>query len=191
MLDMMIKGLSTLQTLEYRAMKLLHSSTDVPYALARAFGAYVVEEAQHEIGTYQTGIDRYPPWAPLSEETMRKRQYGDHNPNEEPLLDTGAMLESLDYEPLGFAVGNTFSFVVGYKVTLDTVTNSSDGMGAYPKWHEEEYGTANMPPRPVLGPAALRAAERDDMKGQVYHIVLTHLQHPVKIYGGIAGIEGP
>lgn len=90
--------------------------------------------AKAEIGTYQDGIGGFPAWAPLAESTeAEKARLG--YPSDAPLLRTGDMRDGISHQVEG----------------LEALIGSPDQTMV---WHE--LGTSKMPPRPVMGPAALR-----------------------------------
>lgn len=93
--------------------------------------------ARDEIGTYQEAVGPFPAWASLAESTEQDKARNGY-PLNAPLERTGAMRDSIkaeDYEGVAFA--------------------GSGDEKLY--WHE--HGTPKMPPRPVMGPAAIRATE--------------------------------
>lgn len=98
------------------------------------------ESAKGAIGTYEFG------WPPLSESAIAK--HGDT-----PLLDTGALKESITHE--------VESGKLGY------VGTNSD----YAKY--QEFGTSKIPPRPFLGGAiAHKGQEAADCFAEEVHLKL-------------------
>lgn len=98
--------------------------------LADQVGREVAETAKAALGTYTFG------WPALKPETIKRKKTGDS-----PLLETGAMRDSIGYtvEPIRD----------GYLITV----GARDAKAVH-----HEFGTAKIPPRPFLAPAAARAA---------------------------------
>ncbi len=94
----------------------------------------IEETAKGEFGEYQPNVGPFPAWAELAEATKADRAHQGF-PENEPLLRTGDLQDSIEHERDGF------EGVVGSKADIML-------------YHE--LGTANMPARPVLGPAAYR-----------------------------------
>jgi HK97 gp10 family phage protein len=93
----------------------------------------IEKTAKAEIGHYQDAVGAFPAWAELADSTEeRKAQMG--YPAGAPLLATGEMKDSIGHEVEG----------------LEAVIGSTDDKMV---WHE--FGTSKMPPRPVMGPAAI------------------------------------
>ncbi|MCA3183922.1 MULTISPECIES: hypothetical protein [unclassified Cupriavidus] len=90
--------------------------------------------AKAEIGHYQPSVGPFPAWAQLQPDTETEKNRLGYKLNA-PLERTGEMRNSISH------------------VTADneSVVGSNDQKLV---WHEE--GTAKIPPRPVLGPAAIR-----------------------------------
>lgn len=106
-------------------------------------GAAVAEDARQSIGTYQQAIGPYTAWTQLAASTLynkAKSGLGKNGNPDTPLYATGAMAASIEYK-----VPNAQQAHVG-----------SDDETLI--WMEE--GTTKMPPRPVLGPAALRTVPK-------------------------------
>lgn len=92
-------------------------------------------DAKAQIGHYQPEVGAFPAWADLAPSTeAEKARMG--APADAPLLRTGALYASFSHELLGNGEG---------------VVGSTD-----PTMVFHEFGTAKMPPRPVMGPAVLR-----------------------------------
>lgn len=97
--------------------------------------AVVIEkEAKGSIGEYQEAIGPFPAWEPLADSTEAEKAAHGY-PVEAPLLRTGEMRDNISHEVDG----------------LEAAIGSTDDKMVY-----HEFGTAAIPPRPVLGPAALR-----------------------------------
>jgi phage gpG-like protein len=100
----------------------------------------VQKTAKAEFGVYQRAVGPYPAWPELAEITKRERA-AEGFPENEPLLKTGALRDSIEYK-----VGN-FEAFIGSKseIMLDhEFGRSPNAFGAV------------TPPRPVLGPAGFR-----------------------------------
>lgn len=94
--------------------------------------ARIEKTAKSEIGHYQDQTGPFPGWPQLADSTEdRKAALG--YPADAPLYATGEMQASIGHEVHG----------------LEAVIGSADEKLV---WHE--FGTAKMPARPVLGPAA-------------------------------------
>lgn len=90
--------------------------------------------AKSEFGTYQPEVGPFPDWPELAESTQEARSRAGFTPND-PLLVTGKLRDSIHHETNG----------------LEAVIGSTSDIMPY-----HEFGTASIPPRPVLGPAAFR-----------------------------------
>jgi HK97 gp10 family phage protein len=96
----------------------------------------VQETAQAKFGEYQAAVNNFSAWAELAEATktdwVRQGFSAD-----EPLLRTGELRDSISYAVKG----------------LTAVIGSTNDVMVF-----HELGTINMPPRPVLGPAAVECS---------------------------------
>lgn len=94
----------------------------------------VEESAKSQFGTYQKAAGPFPAWPALAESTQKDRAEHGFSPNE-PLLRTGELRDSISHQVQGLtaAVGSTSEVMV-----------------------YQELGTPTIPPRPVMGPAAVR-----------------------------------
>lgn len=90
--------------------------------------------AKSEIGHYQGEVGQFAAWAPLAESTQADRVAKGLTPDD-PLLRTGKLRESISH----------------HLDTLEAVIGSTSDVMVY-----QELGTAAIPPRAVLGPAAIR-----------------------------------
>lgn len=90
--------------------------------------------AKAEIGNYQPGIGPFPEWAELADMTKADRVRKGYTEND-PLERTRALEESISHQTIG----------------LESAVGSDSDVMVY-----QEVGTSTIPPRPVLGPAALR-----------------------------------
>ncbi len=97
----------------------------------------VEKEAKRVIGTYDYG------WAPLAESTKADRTAHGF-PEDEPLLRTGEMRDSIEHHVEEEGLGMTVVGIVG--------TNN-------PIAKYQELGTAKIPPRSFLGEAAMHKEE--------------------------------
>ncbi|NOV25889.1 hypothetical protein E5S69_20515 [Cupriavidus necator] len=115
-------------------------------------GAEVIQKiAKSEIGHYQPAVGPFAKWEELTAETeFEKIRQG--YPVDAPLLRTGEMRDSIERTVAGneAAVGSNEDKMV---------------------WHE--LGTLRVPPRAVLGPAAIRAGE--DLKARFSRTVAAWL----------------
>jgi hypothetical protein len=93
--------------------------------------------AKAEIGVYQDGIGPFGAWPALAESTQEERSRLGYSPND-PLLRDGTLRDSIGHEV----------------AELEAVIGSTSDIMFY-----QEFGTARIPPRPVLGPAAERNHE--------------------------------
>lgn len=95
---------------------------------------HVEKTAKDEIGHYQEAEGSFPAWAQLADSTeAEKARLG--YPMDAPLLRTGELRDEITHEVEG----------------MEAVVGSADPVMVY-----QELGTPTIPPRPVLGPAALR-----------------------------------
>lgn len=95
-------------------------------------------EAKREFGTYQDGAGPFADWPELAESTKDDRVAKGFTEND-PLLRTGGLRDSIEHET------DDWEAVVG---------STSDIMPY------QEFGTATIPPRPVLGIALYRRADK-------------------------------
>ncbi len=94
----------------------------------------IEKTAKSELGVYQPAAGPFSAWPALAESTKEDRSAKGF-PADEPLLRTGTLRNSISHQVKGShaAVGSTSEVMVA-----------------------QELGTARIPPRPVLGPAAIR-----------------------------------
>jgi len=103
-------------------------------------GAAIKHQVEQDIGQYQPGIDQYPAWAPLKPSTLETKaryNWGKGGNPDTPLYATGAFASDI-----GFSTN---------KKQLAVTIGSNKDYILY-----TEFGTRNMAPRPVFGPAALK-----------------------------------
>lgn len=105
--------------------------------------------AKSEMGTYQDAIGPFPAWAPLADSTKQERLEHGFTPDE-PLLRSHQLCDAITIEvhDLEAAVG------VKSQDYVDPITGEILDAGEIMADHE--FGRLGLPPRPVLGPAALR-----------------------------------
>jgi len=96
--------------------------------------AAIEKTAKEEIGEYQPEVPPFPAWAPLAESTIDNRVAQGYSPDE-PLLRTGDLRDSISHQVEG----------------LEAAIGSDSEIALY-----QELGTKTIPPRPFLGPAAIR-----------------------------------
>lgn len=99
--------------------------------------AAVEATAKSEIGVYQDAVPPFPAWADLSDYTEREKERLGY-PLDAPLLRTGELRDSISHEVSG----------------LEAAIGTPSQVMVY-----QELGTERIPPRPVLGPAAIRNDE--------------------------------
>ena len=88
--------------------------------------------AKDEFGVYQDAVGPFPAWAELAESTQEQRAQQGYTPND-PLLRRGDLRNSIGHEV----------------EDLTAIIGSTSEIMEY-----QEFGTATIPPRPVLGPVA-------------------------------------
>lgn len=115
----------------------------------KPMGDEAKKEAVDQIGHYQSGIGNFGPWAPLAESTIEKKSRGyagfatnyhrglDGNADS-PMYDTGAFRDDIE------TVVDERHLLVRVKTTKEYIAFT-------------ELGTADMPARPVFGPAGIRS----------------------------------
>ncbi len=103
-------------------------------ALDRA--ASIIEgAAKDEIGTYQSAVGSFPAWAELADNTKQDRINKGYSEND-PLLRSGELRDSISHKADG----------------LEAIIGSNSDIAVY-----QELGTGRIPPRPFMGPAAIRS----------------------------------
>jgi len=99
----------------------------------------IEQDAKDQIGHYQPQVGEFPAWAPLAASTEEeKARMG--APANAPLLRRGDLRDSFSHQVISEHEG---------------VVGSTDPVAIF-----HEFGTAKMPPRPVLGPAAVRNRDK-------------------------------
>lgn len=98
----------------------------------------IKDTAQGIIGQYQDAIGPYPKWEDLADSTEAEKARLGYSVDA-PLLRTGEMQKSIEQRTIG----------------TEAEIGSNDRKMI---WHE--LGTDRMPPRPVLGPAAMHSKDR-------------------------------
>jgi phage gpG-like protein len=94
----------------------------------------IEKTAKEEIGVYQPEVGPFPAWPALAEATVDDRIRQGYSADE-PLLREGDLRDSISHEVDG----------------LEAVIGSTSDVAVW-----QELGTSSIPPRPFLGPAALR-----------------------------------
>lgn len=132
-------------------------------------GQAVKKEIEKEIGEYQSGIGGYPATAPLADATIEiktREGLGKGGDPDTPLWATGEFHDSIqihkDMNELSVEIGSDVDHVV-----------------------YSELGTSKEPPRPVMGPSALRAVP--PLLPEIEAAALMGIQGG--IWGGL-GVEG-
>jgi phage gpG-like protein len=90
--------------------------------------------AKSEFGVYQGEVDPFAAWAPLAASTQAERERLGYTPDD-PLLRSGELQDSVSHVVSG----------------TEAVIGSDSEVMVY-----QELGTPTIPPRAVLGPAAIR-----------------------------------
>ena len=101
----------------------------------------VQREAQESIGEYQPAAPPFAAWSPLAQSTVEDKVAKGFAPPDNPLLRTGAMRASIEY--------NTAAGPRGAEAEI----GSNLAHAVY-----QEMGTPTIPPRSFLGSAAARRA---------------------------------
>lgn len=96
----------------------------------------IEKTAREEIGTYQPEVGPFNAWPALEDSTIK--QHERMGAGDTPLLVTGELRDTLGYQ------------VEGNKAVI----GSTSDLMVY-----QELGTPTIPPRPVLGPAAISNKE--------------------------------
>lgn len=101
--------------------------------------AVIVEKsAKKEIGHYQPQVGPFQDWAELADSTKEDRVRQGYTEND-PLLRSGELRGSIEHQ----------------STLQEAVIGSTSPVMAY-----QEFGTAKIPPRPVIGPAAFKNKEK-------------------------------
>lgn len=119
-------------------MYLLEAATAEVVALEAGLAKvaeHVEKVAKSEFGEYQPGVGAFPAWTELADSTKAQRVALGYSEND-PLLRSGELRDSIGHEVAG----------------LEAVIGSTSDVMVY-----QELGTHTIPPRPVLGPAAIRS----------------------------------
>jgi hypothetical protein len=110
----------------------------------------VQAEAKASVGTYQAAAGPFAAWAPLAASTQDQRQYLGF-PADEPELRTGGLRDSIQY---------TVDPQRGLSAERIAEVGSNDPVMEY-----QELGTPTIPPRSILGGAAVRT--QDEVAGEI------------------------
>ncbi|MEF3066304.1 hypothetical protein [Pandoraea apista] len=125
------------------AVHLSTIATAVDHSLHRGLKkvAVVIEKrAEAKFGDYQTSVGPFSAWAPLAEATKADRVASGFTPDD-PLLRTGSLRDSIGHQASH----------------LEAIIGSPDDRMVW-----QELGTDKIPPRPVLGPAAVESKKEID-----------------------------
>lgn len=128
---------------------------------------HVEKVAKAEFGEYQNAVGSFPAWAELADATKADRVAKGFGEND-PLLRTGELRDSIDHRVAG----------------LGAEIGSDDDVMVY-----QELGTEKMPPRPVLGPAAIRSEKAiQRILGEAAVLGILGMKHlPVEL--GVSQLE--
>lgn len=133
-----MKTLGSLAELAYELEKgTLGAIVSAQHAMHQA-AKVVQHDAQERIGQYQSASGPFGAWAELADCTKEDRVRKGYTPDD-PLLRDGTLRDSIEVET------SAMEAVVGSKMEI----------AAY-----QEFGTATIPPRPILGPAAYDNQEK-------------------------------
>lgn len=97
----------------------------------------IERDAKAQIGFYQAAAGPFPAWEQLADSTEAEKARKGYEPDA-PLLREGDLRDSIEHEVQG----------------KDAVIGSKSDIAEY-----QEFGTANIPPRPFIGPAAFHNKE--------------------------------
>ena len=97
----------------------------------------IEKDAKAQIGHYQDAVGPFQDWAPLADSTEAEKARKGY-PLDAPLLREGNLRDSIEHE---VARG-------------EAVVGSKSDVAEY-----QEFGTATIPPRPFIGPAAFKNKE--------------------------------
>lgn len=103
----------------------------------------IQEEAKKEIGWLQPSVGPFPAWEELADSTKEEKERLGYvfNDDYNPLLRTGELRDSIKYE---INMGS-----------LEAIIGTESMIGAF-----QEYGTKYIPPRPFMGAAAFKNANK-------------------------------
>ena len=136
-----------LKSLDELAALLARKATELPAAYAAAMdesAKLVQAEAKAELGTYQSRVGPFNAWSALAESTLA------HKEADTPLYETGELQNAIhEHSGVNF-------FEVGVP-SWPTASGKSDiGIIA----EVQELGNSRIPPRPFLGPALYKNADK-------------------------------
>lgn len=133
-----MKTLGSLAELAYELEKgTLGAILSAQHAMHQA-AKVVQHDAQERIGQYQAATGPFDAWEELAESTQKDRVNKGYTPDD-PLLRDGTLRDSIEVEA----------------APMEAVIGSKLDIAAY-----QEFGTATVPPRPFLGPAAFDNTEK-------------------------------
>lgn len=113
--------------------RLAVESHEVEHFLAARGADMILRDAKWQIGTYQPAVGPFAAWAPLAESTEAEKSRKGY-PLDAPLLRDGTLRASYQADVEGG----------------DAVIGSTSDIALW-----QEVGTVRIPPRAVLGPAAV------------------------------------
>ena len=102
----------------------------------------IQEDAKNQIGYLQPSVSSFPAWEELAASTKYEKEllgYGDEDNDWQPLLRTGELRDSIQYE----IDMSRFEAIIGSKSPIAAF---------------QEFGTKTIPPRPFIGTAAFICA---------------------------------
>lgn len=117
--------------------ELSHGTAKIEDKALEKCALLIERDAKAQIGWYQGAVGPFQDWAPLADSTEAEKARKGY-PLDAPLLRDGALRDSIQHEvEHGEAVVGSKSDIAEY----------------------QEFGTATIPPRPFIGPAAFRNKE--------------------------------
>jgi hypothetical protein len=113
------------------------SQVELNQKLLERAAVIIEKRAKEKIGEYQQQSGPFMEWADLAESTERDREAKGY-PDDEPLLRTGEMRDSIEHKVIG----------------MEAHVGSDSDIAVY-----QELGTEKIPPRSFLGGAAFEKAQ--------------------------------
>ncbi len=127
---------SLAQFAEHLAVAAVHVEHETHRALEK--GAKILQaDMERQLGHYQGPVGYFPGWAPLAESTLA--EHAAAGAGDTPLVLHGGLYGSISHEVQSH----------------EAVVGSTSDIAVY-----QELGTAAIPPRPFVGPAGFRNAEK-------------------------------
>lgn len=118
----------------------------------------IKRRAKQKIGHYQGEVGSFPEWEELAESTKDDRLRKGYTENN-PLLRDGSLRNSIVHE---IAI-------------LEGVVGSKSPIAAY-----QEFGTAKIPPRPFIGPAAYE--KKAEIKALIGYAAISGITDGVRVH---------